>query len=83
MESMARQSPVCLLSRRKSKEMLLVMPEAVGWDKGDRVPRKVRADLGWEVQKVGSAPGSGPCWSCPGFRLAQGHAGCWGRVEGR
>lgn len=24
----------CLLSRRKSKEMLTVMPESVGWDKG-------------------------------------------------
>lgn len=25
----------CLLSRTKSKEMLIVMPESVGWDKGD------------------------------------------------
>lgn len=25
-----------LLSRRKSKEMLIVMPESIGWDKGDR-----------------------------------------------
>lgn len=65
----------CCLSRKKSKNMLIMMPESIGWDKGERKPRKVKAALGCEVQKVGSAPGPGPCWSCLSFSLPQGPAG--------